>query len=940
MSLPAPGTGDVPALVARARAARERGARADALALWEEAAVLQPRHVGLRLEAASDLRELGRPGEAAAAYQAALSIAPGHPGALIGLGHCARLGGNRQAALDWFRAAVDADPAHVWARLEWAGLLREFGRTAEAEAAYRHVLDAVPGQAAALLGLGLCARGRGDVAASLGFHQAVVSADPGHLWGRLQLAADLRDMGRLDEAEAAYRHVLVVRPAHVAALLGLGQCARSRGDRAAALGWHARAAAAGPENAWCRLEHAADLRELGRLDEARAVLTAALETTPFDAMASIAMASVEAAAGHAELAREYLTGAMAADPANVAVRLELAALLGEEGGAEQARTQIGAVLATDPHNVPALVALGRMERSCGRHGQALAAFEQACALQPRRADLLVHAAVEERQLGRQAACDRLLEKAAALEPGNAAVVQHLAEQARMARDMPRAHAIVTDAVARQPARIDLQFGYAESLALMGSGREALDRLDALEARLGGSTAITVRRIGLLRRMGHWHRALALARQAAVEPSAGFACWIERLSCETLLGTDAEIDECTLRVPARTVRERAALARVLARVHEDRNDLGAASSWCARAATLEPDHADTQLVAARLAFKALDLEAVQAALQRYIDARAPALRLSRQPARVSQAHFYGQILDDYRLDSATLPALRRAAALPAVLRTAATRRIVAACPDSVAAAVALVGALRGSGLRPTALAGAAANDHIPPTIVQFWDTADVPADADEIMRSWQAVHPGYRVCRFDDLSAHRFIAETYGLPAARVYGRTQNPAQKSDLFRLGYLAAHGGIYADSDDRCHAPLEAIVPPTARLVLYEEDFGTIGNNFIAAAPGHPVIARAFRLAMTAVARGDEDVVWLSTGPALLTRAFAQQLAEPAASPAWLQTTALLGRRDMARVTAMHCLMGYKATPSYWANAFGANALGANAPESPGSTPQNRKI
>ena len=39
--------------------------------------------------------------------------------------------------------------------------------------------------------------------------------------------------------------------------------------------------------------------------------------------------------------------------------------------------------------------------------------------------------------------------------------------------------------------------------------------------------------------------------------------------------------------------------------------------------------------------------------------------------------------------------------------------------------------------------------------------------------------------------------------------------KADLFRLAYLAARGGIYADADDRCLAPLDGWIHPGATLV-----------------------------------------------------------------------------------------------------------------------------
>ena len=114
-----------------------------------------------------------------------------------------------------------------------------------------------------------------------------------------------------------------------------------------------------------------------------------------------------------------------------------------------------------------------------------------------------------------------------------------------------------------------------------------------------------------------------------------------------------------------------------------------------------------------------------------------------------------------------------------------------------------------------------------------------------------------------------------------YRHAREPAQRADLFRLAWLFAEGGWYADADDRCIAPLERIAPPGAALVVYQEEYGTIGNNVVGATPGEPVIGAALALAVATLNRGDADIVWFSTGPGLMTRALAQDLAAFAALP-----------------------------------------------------------
>ncbi len=748
--------------------------------------------------------------------------------------------------------------------------------------------------------------------AALALFQEAATLAPGHLGLRMEAAFDLRGLGRLAEAAATYEALLARAPGHAGALLGLAACHRQRGDLEAALAGYTAASAADPAHQGARLERAAILRELGRTAEARAAL-APLAATSDQPAVLIAQAVLERLDGQREAARGLLQRAVAADPHHVAARLELATELREMGDTAAARDAAEAVLATDPDSVPALLSLGLTARATRCHAAALDAFARAHAAQPGRADIVMQMALEHRALGRQAECDTLLARALALEPDNVAVLVQHAEQARMANDVAAVHAIYEAALPRHPAELAINLGYAEALALLGRADEALGHLGRLPAR---ATAVRLKRISLLRRAGRWPEALDLARAAVADEPGAFGLWMERLMLEAELGSDADIAACAAAVPARTAAERARLARTLARMREDRGDRATALDLCAQADALEPGVAETQFLITRLRLGSLDLPGARQSLRAYASLTAPSTRLRGRSPNPSQTHF-GQLLDEFALDQATVDAVLalRAAELPA--RIEALLALVRATPDSTSAAMALLDALRQDGkVGGPPLSGEDWSPHIPRTVLQFWDKASVPPDVSSLMEGWRAC-PGFAHSLFDDDAAESFIAATYGARPAGVFARVRGGAQKADVFRLAYLAARGGVYVDADDRRIGPLAAVVPPWARLVLYQEDIGTLGNNFIAACPRHPLMVQAFRLALTALARGDEDAVWLSTGPALLTRTFARLLA--GAGPGWagwFDTTRILARRDLSRAVAIHCLTGYKATTLHWGN------------------------
>ena len=139
--------------------------------------------------------------------------------------------------------------------------------------------------------------------------------------------------------------------------------------------------------------------------------------------------------------------------------------------------------------------------------------------------------------------------------------------------------------------------------------------------------------------------------------------------------------------------------------------------------------------------------------------------------------------------------------------------------------------------------------------------------------------------------------------------------KSDILRLAWLLRNGGVYSDADDRLQRSVAPLLESGAGLVLYQEDIGSVGNNFIAAAPGHPVLALALEQAVAAVNNGGKDLLWLATGPGLLTRCLGRYLAED--EGAWLarlRDIHVLDRHEMLSYSAIHCLSAYKHTEKHW--------------------------
>jgi hypothetical protein len=291
-------------------------------------------------------------------------------------------------------------------------------------------------------------------------------------------------------------------------------------------------------------------------------------------------------------------------------------------------------------------------------------------------------------------------------------------------------------------------------------------------------------------------------------------------------------------------------------------------------------------------------------------------LRGQSLNVSQHHL-GQIIDEFALDRDVARALREARALPAPQRLDRLRELVRQNPGQTAPAMLLAIALRQAGLLDPS-GGDEASRPIPRRIVQFWDSGEPPADVRRLMQSWRERNPHFDYQLFDDESAKSFVMRRFPIDVVRAFARARHPAQRADIFRLAYLCAEGGLYVDADDRCLGSIETLAPAGTALMLYQENYGSIANDLIGAAPNHPVVACALAMVSQAMNRGDTDTLWLSTGPGLLTRAFAHCVAGLVPEIGdWRAGLVVHEFGDLQRYVGLHCPARYKTTDRHWSRA-----------------------
>jgi tetratricopeptide (TPR) repeat protein len=898
--------------------ARARGDRATSLARFRAVDERYPESVWTRIEIAADLRALDRIEEAEAVYRQVLKDRPGYLHASIGLGYCARLRGDRAAALACFRSAAETHPHEVFPWLETAEELRAIGRIDEAEAAYRRALAEQPANLQAALGLGYCARSRSDNAEALARFRATANAHPNEILPLMEVSTELRELGELDEAESICRTVLKGQPGQLHASLGLGYCARARADRVAALAQFRLAADANPADVWSRLEVAAELCALDRVEEAETALRAILSEHPGQLQVELSLGHCARVRGDRVAALAQFQATAAAHPREIRPRLEVAAEFRDKGDFESAVAVCDEVLTDHPNNVDAWLSIAASHMSAGCLEEALKAFELATTIQPFLLSPKIRAARAMFELGEHAASRKMLEGILETSGESPEVLQEMGEQARVAQDFQAAEAFFRRALDISPQSVGAVHGLAQTLADAGHAEDALAFLLNFANTPERTAAIGPRIVSILRQIGCWDQALKYAREGCAAAPRNFWLWQQKLHLDMLMGNDDAAREALGHSPAVTAGDLSATKDLLGQFAELHYRYDEAISHYRNALSLSPKNLWAKCNLARSLLLNVNVDEATEALKGFAALDRSMALVQGRSTKASQS-LLGQLIDEYLLDVQSLKRLTEIWSLPPTERSGPLLDLVRLRPDYTPAAIAWVTTLKQAGdpASPKRTGNWRFGASIPKAIAQYWHSPGPPDDVKNLMKSWRDNNPSYEYYLFDDASTQEFLRD-FTPDVLAAYRRASAKAQKADLFRLAWLYAHGGYYADADDRCLAPLDEHIPAGSTLVLYQEDVGTLGNDFIGATPHHWIVGHALGLATDAVNRSDQDILWLSTGPGVVTRAFAQALASSRlACSEWLKEIAVLGRTRLHRFVVPHCACAYKNSLENWQRA-----------------------
>ncbi len=863
---------------------------------------------GRMLNRLKSLQSQGRLEAAEVTFARILSETPNHLHAWLGLGYCASLTGEPVMARRAFERAVAIGPEDDAAALACSDALCHAGQLDAA----RRLMSARPPSLRQQMALGEMAQRLGEYAEAVTHFTAARSCDP---------SADqpIRRLFELHRRHGAWAEALAMADS-LAAL----------SPRHAGTGWYMRG-----------LIHGA----AGDQEAAILALRKGLDCDPHSDPILSELARVLCQSGRTAEARTLLAGS----PPSYGVLLARAELDIACRHHDAAIRNLTAAHLLEPNRPDPLLRIAAAEAACANHtiAQAAAKRIEACCGPGHRLTSLRSRLASFRIAGDEAAALGIALEMAALQPGDAGIEAELARQYRLTADPAAARRMLLDALAHDPVNLavlteagdqaaaaddqDAALGYYEGIRVLSPEHLShhlrvarllhdLDRLDeaeaalrAAEARFGDVPDLRAERIRLVREAGALHQALDLARQAQAAHPAHFVLWFERFNLELQLSPVEAVRACLDLAAPQTGLEDAQVLCSRARLAQRRGDPFQAIAHFEASLALYPQHPTALNELFGLYLRVLDIDRAAAIQARHAALEAAERRMRGATPNASQSH-QGQLLNDFLLDRGAVTALAAVRSSGPEQQVPGFLAAIRRRPDHIPTALALLAALRDSGAFARAPASGA-RPAMPRRITQFWDAETPPGDLRAISRSWAEHNPDHRHVLFNDRTARSYLEQHFPPAVATAYRRSRDATTRADLLRLAVLCHWGGVWADMDDRCLAPVADVVPGWAAACFWQERSGFLCNNFIAAVPGHPILRRALTTAVTAINRGDRDKVWMLTGPGLLSRAFAAEMAQAGDAWAdWLHTVHVLDEYAVGPSLAFHCRTSHKRLGRHW--------------------------
>ena len=148
---------------------------------------------------------------------------------------------------------------------------------------------------------------------------------------------------------------------------------------------------------------------------------------------------------------------------------------------------------------------------------------------------------------------------------------------------------------------------------------------------------------------------------------------------------------------------------------------------------------------------------------------------------------------------------------------------------------------------------------------------LPYYAKEASQSWVSMNPEYKYYYMDDTKAAEFVLREYGEEWHKIFIECPVGVMRGDLWRYLVIYRYGGIYADLDTICQAPVDVWVNPDYDMLVCPETESHFCQWTFAASKNHPIIKEVLNVIKEGFKNPDynnEHFVHSLTGPAVWTK------------------------------------------------------------------------
>jgi len=227
------------------------------------------------------------------------------------------------------------------------------------------------------------------------------------------------------------------------------------------------------------------------------------------------------------------------------------------------------------------------------------------------------------------------------------------------------------------------------------------------------------------------------------------------------------------------------------------------------------------------------------------------------------------------------------------------------------------------------ANCSSQQQIPLVLLQLSSTPEHALRTHERwMRTWWTLNPEYHYMLLSDGDCDAFVGAHASDDERAAYGLLRTGAQRADLFRLLFLKAIGGVYADLDLELRTPLRHVLPPAASSVV-----GSTWNfAFLAYAPRHPLLqyaaagvvrkvlwqARAMHLGLPGRCSSPVSCVLKVTGPGSYDSLISEAAQQHNCTNRWLPQPHHCARSPSGPMRSIHVCKADGGDGAWLCNAF----------------------